>query len=1518
MALWVSALCAGQAQAGGYGTVQIVGEGTDAIKLVKVGGTRYEMGYWYGRILANDIANCWTGIQSVISISGAVYDQAVAGMWDPNYFDTAAYEQELSGMAAGCAEAGHPELTFEELRKMQLLSDITELNCSLFAAWGNATADGHLYQFRNLDWSMDTGIQDYPVVTIYDPNDGNVHAVIGFAGLIGIAGGGINEHGITQSQIMGWFGDPEQLVGVPFPILLREILYHDSTVSQAVTRIQSASRTNNYYYGIGGPDGAGYGGRLLLTSSARCDVYTDNQSVNPHPGFPNAPYHESFDDVVYWNRHDGQHNQEFHDGIAARHGSIDHTKAIELAQLMGVDGTLLSVVYDGTAREFWVAYANGLDRATNQTFVHFDLTPAEGATALDSYVAAYDPSYAYTLVSTESGTDPFGNGYTAYVIRMTSQRWRTEAEVDHTVWEHWLLIMKPDNLLTTSKGIVWIEGGSYTSGPPSIDDGEIQQAVTAAITTGSVVSVVLGVPNQPLYFTDETRSRGEDAIIAYSFKKFGETGDETWPALLPMVKSVVRGLDTIQTFISDQTSGLVNLQEFVVSGGSKRGWTTWLTAAVDPRVVAIAPAVIDLLNLDEQMVHHFDVYGFYAPAIHDYVEAGVMEALQTPEGQVLLQIVDPYEYRGRFASIPKFLINSTGDQFFVPDSAQFYFDDLVGEKVLRYVPNTDHGLGVDDGSDATESLLAFWFAALHGVPRPQITWTLEGHNAIRVQTTPVVGLTLTAAKLWQATVQPTGPTGARDFRLDTTGKIWTSTYLTDQGGGSYLGQVPLPPTGWTGFFVELTYDSPGPFPYKVTTQVRVVPEQGDNVALDLQVVQPSWGHVDLDPLPPDPNVLEYPIGRALTMTAVAEPNYVFVDWTLFDPNHPGDANYAAHDPNAAVPIIMSADRQAVATFGPLIAPLVVTAAANPEEILVGGSSVLTATAVGGLEPYTYLWSTGQQTQSITVDPNETTQYTVTVTDDLGTEKTASVTVNVTPPVMVTAVALPDTITAGGSSTLRATVSGGVGPYTYSWDSGQQDSLIVVTPGETTDYTVTVTDSLTQQAQATVTVTVASAFSVAVAAEPDSIVTGASSTVTATPSGGSPPYTYVWNTGATDQSIDVSPTSTTSYTVTASDSLGQVAQDSATVTVSSALSANATASPSTIILGANTTLTASPSGGKGPYTYAWSNGKTTAAISESPSETTTYTVTITDALQQQAQASATVTVAPGLTVSALCDPATILPGGSCTLRAQPVGGAAPYLHTWSTGQTGMTIRVSPTATTVYTVTTMDALGQTAQAQVTAQVAGAVTVTASSSPSAIHTGESSTLSAIATGGKGPYAYAWSNGASVAITTVSPKISSKYTVTVTDSLGQKASASVSVTVRYRYALTVDVADDPQDTQKHGQVSVDPVGVAAGSYVYEQGTQVTLTATADKGYRFAFWGGDLPLTTNASGNPVIVVMDEQRAITAVFVQEAEDPTGSPTPLPGVPGCGGLVGTGQLAIFWALCWIGLGGWAVQRARRRR
>lgn len=423
-------------------------------------------------------------------------------------------------------------------------------------------------------------------------------------------------------------------------------------------------------------------------------------------------------------------------------------------------------------------------------------------TALDRYVKKPDATYSWKLVR-----EVKGEGFTQYVLDMKSQTWRTKAEVNKPIWQHWVIITKPDRV-KSDKAFLFIGGGGNGGNPPANGD---QHTIAVAKVAKTVAVELRMVPNQTLIFHGDGKERKEDDLIGYTWDQYLKTGDETWPARLPMVKSAVRAMDSVQEFLASEQGGKVSINKFVVSGGSKRGWTTWCTAAVDGRVEAIIPAVIDVLNVNESMRHHLGCYGFFTHSVGDYVRHNIMQRINDPKLTKLHDIEDPYSYRDRL-TMPKFILNAGGDQFFCPDSSQFYFDALKGEKYLRYVPNTDHSLRE---SDASESLVSYYDCLVNGRKRPEYQWTFEKDGSIRLKCdTPVKEV-----KLWQATNPK-----ARDFRLESIGKAYKSTVLKEQGAGIYVGKIDTPKEGWTAFFVEMTHETGGVLPLKTTSSVRVLPD----------------------------------------------------------------------------------------------------------------------------------------------------------------------------------------------------------------------------------------------------------------------------------------------------------------------------------------------------------------------------------------------------------------------------------------------------------------------------------------------------------------------------------------------------------------------------------------------------------------------------------------------------------------------------------------------------------------------
>lgn len=382
--------------------------------------------------------------------------------------------------------------------------------------------------------------------------------------------------------------------------------------------------------------------------------------------------------------------------------------------------------------------------------------------------------------------------------------------MDHTVWKHWLTVIVPDNV-SHRTGFLYITGGNI--GDP-VPVKAADRWARMAVETASVVVELDDVPNQPLRFAEDPRPRVEDEIIAYQQAKFARTRDPNDLLRLPMVKSGTAAMTAVQQYLASEAGGKLPLDRFVVSGGSKRAWTAWLVSALDSRVAAVVPIVINVLDVDATTRHHWEAMGYFSPALKDYVENGLIPDMIGKPGLVEVnRIEDPLNYRDRPSmKMPKYVINAVGDEYFPPDNTQFGYHLLPPVKRLRMIPNSKHSTA---GTDISESITAFYAAVLNRTPIPDYAWRVGKDGAIVLSSAqrPM------EVYLWQGTNPK-----ARDFRVDTIGKAFTSTRLARQPDGTYRGNVPRPKDGYTAYFLEALYPSGTRYPFKFTTEVYVKPD----------------------------------------------------------------------------------------------------------------------------------------------------------------------------------------------------------------------------------------------------------------------------------------------------------------------------------------------------------------------------------------------------------------------------------------------------------------------------------------------------------------------------------------------------------------------------------------------------------------------------------------------------------------------------------------------------------------------
>ena len=435
--------------------------------------------------------------------------------------------------------------------------------------------------------------------------------------------------------------------------------------------------------------------------------------------------------------------------------------------------------------------------------------PAVINPALKNYVDTPDASVSCTLA--ESGSS---NGCTWLRYNLVSQTWHGIA------WRHvvWLLLpedansteQKPAYKIEGDSAILFIAGGSWKgdwSVTPAADlrlPREYPLLSYLAIAAKCPLAIVEQIPFQPIL-----DGRYEDAIIAETFRRFLMGEGEDWPLLLPMTKAAVAAMNAMQGELQNRFK--ISIDHFTLTGASKRGWTTWLTAAIDSRVAAIAPMVIDMLNMPAQMQHQLDSWGGYSEEIADYTALNLQKNLATPRGQLLQSIVDPYAYR-TVLNQPKLLIFGTNDRYWTLDSCNLYWDDLQGPKYLTYVPNQGHQIG--DFARLVGPIAALHRSYNGGPAMPKLSWTFADRSDKLGRLKVKCDVATNAVNMWVATA----PT--KDFRL----ARWVSQPMLrgeQDAPGEYFADLSRGSNGYLAFFGEVEVGDPA-IPAYFSTNVTIL------------------------------------------------------------------------------------------------------------------------------------------------------------------------------------------------------------------------------------------------------------------------------------------------------------------------------------------------------------------------------------------------------------------------------------------------------------------------------------------------------------------------------------------------------------------------------------------------------------------------------------------------------------------------------------------------------------------------
>lgn len=412
-------------------------------------------------------------------------------------------------------------------------------------------------------------------------------------------------------------------------------------------------------------------------------------------------------------------------------------------------------------------------------------------------------------------------------FELKSQTWTGHGFTSPATWTHTVDIYIPEAAMPGQALLVANNGTRIPTAEKPVQeptDFTEDMALTIARQTQTIVISVSNAPNQFLTYSDDGIPRREDDSVAHSWKLFLQA-PENRPFLslhIPMMQSLVKAMDLAQQELKPW-----QVDRFIASGASKRGWAVWMAALTDTRVSAIAPFVIDILNTHAILKHTHNAYGKSWPlAFNAYHHESITQQLDSDNFAKLMQIEGPLLYatdaEDNRLSIPKYIVNASSDDFFLPDNARLYFDALPGEKMLRVAPNASH-YGIK--AFVENSLISFTNRLQQKRPLPSLKSDAQPHTggvnlAMRFSERP------TKLVQWRA-YNPDD----RDFRQPC-GITYQATELDLPAGKNLDVSLLTPDEGWSATYVEATMADG----LVVSTPVQVLPE-----------TYPTWPPKQIEP-----------------------------------------------------------------------------------------------------------------------------------------------------------------------------------------------------------------------------------------------------------------------------------------------------------------------------------------------------------------------------------------------------------------------------------------------------------------------------------------------------------------------------------------------------------------------------------------------------------------------------------------------------------------------------------------------
>ncbi|MCX8064122.1 MAG: PhoPQ-activated pathogenicity-related family protein, partial [Candidatus Hydrogenedentes bacterium] len=422
-----------------------------------------------------------------------------------------------------------------------------------------------------------------------------------------------------------------------------------------------------------------------------------------------------------------------------------------------------------------------------------------------------------------------GTGYTAYFLELTSQSWHPEKTFP-PVWRHWLTLLVPNRRTKDSALLTLTSGLSSPEKPMS----EIPLSlVSISASTNSIVAILEGFPIDPTgyYETPSNKVELKDIdFFIWSLRQYYDTNDPSWIVLLPMVKSVVSAINAIQEFILKDLKSEIPVKEFVLCAEAPF-FACWLVPAVDERVIGIAGINNFVYNI-EVLIKNYLINEISLPSLFEEVDnKGLLQHFETQEGERLLNIIDPYNYR-QFLKIPKLIVSYNG-----PSHSNFSF---LAEEVASEIPDPIHwtlfphlslsrepvflsqNLNVLSSKtpvapkiyDFRDTLHVFYHRVINRKELPSILWNItpEGKCSAKISEEVV------EARAWFCIK------GSKNELIHDQSS-WQMILMTEIAEGTYEANLNLPKENYKAVFIEVVFPSLSGTNFPITSPIHIIPPQ---------------------------------------------------------------------------------------------------------------------------------------------------------------------------------------------------------------------------------------------------------------------------------------------------------------------------------------------------------------------------------------------------------------------------------------------------------------------------------------------------------------------------------------------------------------------------------------------------------------------------------------------------------------------------------------------------------------------